>query len=170
MIKALMKNQKGMTFIEVIVVTAIIAAITGAFSSSIFGIFRHTESSNAHMTAASAIENAAHRISNDGQMAQNTDLIPGAAAVSSITLYWTDPISSDSYEIYYFLAANNIQRRESVNSIEQNTQTVARYITSIGFYQEAGDERLFTVTITSSGSSPRVNETREYHILLRATD
>jgi len=170
MIKSLIRSQKGMTFVEVIVVTAIIAAITGAFSSSIFGIFQHTESSNAHMTAASGIENAAHRISNDGQMAQTTDLVPGDPAVSSITLDWTDPVSSDSYEIYYFLANDNLQRRESVNGIEQNTQTIAKYITSIGFYQEAGDEQFFTVTITSSGASPRVSKTKEYHVLLRATD
>jgi len=170
MIKMLKGNQMGMTLIEVLVVTAVVGMLTGAFSLSIFGILHHTASSNAHMTAATNIEQAGRWISNDGQMAQNTDLTPGAAPVSTITLSWTDPVNGNFYEIYYFLSGEKLQRQESINSAVQETRTVARYVTSISFSQPADDDRLFTVTISSSGGSPKVSETREYHVTLRATD
>ena len=170
MIKILKGNQKGMALIEVLMVTAIAGILTGAFSSAIFSLIHHTESSNSHMTAACSIETAARCISNDGQMAQNTDLTPGAAAVNSLNLSWTDPVNGDFYEINYFLSGEELRREYSLNSVVQDTRTIARYVSSLKFCQPAGNERLFTVTITSSGGSPRVSETREYHVTLRAVD
>jgi len=170
MIKILRGNQKGMTLIEVVMVTAIVGILTGAFSSAIFSFLHHTESSNAHMTAACGIETAARCISNDGQMAQNPDLTPGAAAVNSLNLSWTDPVNGDFYEIDYFLSGEELRREYSLNSVVQDTRTIARYVSSVGFCQPAGNQHLFTVTITSSGGSPRVSETREYHVTLRAVD
>ena len=170
MIKILRGNQKGMVLIEMVMVTAIVGVLTGAFGSVIFSLVTHTESSNSHMTAACGMEAAARCISNDGQMAQNTDLTPGAAAVSSLNLSWTDPINGDFYEINYFLSGEELRREYSLNSVIEDTRTTARYVSSVGFCQPAGNERLFTVTITSSGGSPRVSETREYHVTLRAVD
>ena len=170
MIKMLKENQKGMTLIEVLVVTAIVGALTGVLSSTTFSLFHHTASSNAHMTAATSMESAARWINNDGQMAQNTDLTPGAGAVTSINLSWTDPVTGDYFEIDYFLSGEELKRQESINGIAQDNRTAARYVTNIGFSQPAGDDRLFTMTITSSGGSPRVSETREYHVTLRAME
>jgi hypothetical protein len=169
MIKWLKGNQKGITFIEVIVVTALVGTLTGAFSASIFGIFRHTANSNARVTAACGTEEAAHWISNDGQMAQVTDLPPGAATVTTVKFSWTDPDNGDAYEIDYFLSAENLRRQETINSIVQGTRTVARNISSIEFSRPAGDDRLFTANITASGGTHQeLSETREYHIVLRA--
>ena len=153
-----------------LVVIAIVGMLTGAFSASIFGIFHHTASSNAHMTAATNIEDAGRWISNDGQMSQNTDITPGAAPVSNINLSWTDPVNDDFYEIYYSLSGENLLRQKSINSVVQETRTVARYITSIFFSQPTGEERLFTASINSTGGSPKVSEGREYHVTLRASD
>jgi len=169
MIKLLRGNQKGMTFIEVIVVTALIGTLTGAFSASIFGIFRHTANSNARVTAACGTEEAAHWISRDGQMAQITDLTPGAVPVSTVMFSWTDPDNGDAYEIDYFLSAENLRRKETVNAGPPSERTVARNISSIEFSQPAGDDRLFTANITASGGGHQaLSETREYHVLLRA--
>ena len=170
MIKILRGNQKGMALIEVVVGAALVGMLISAFSTSIFSFLRHNEGSNAHMTAACGTETATSWISNDGQMAQNTDLTPGAEAVSSLNLSWTDPVNGDFYEIGYFLSGEELQRQESISSVVQGTRTVARYVTNIGFSQPTGNERLFTVVITSSGGSPRVSETREYHVTLRAVD
>lgn len=169
MISMLKRNQQGMTLVEIIVASAIIAALTGAFSTMIFSILHHTESSNAHVTAATSIEDAAHRISKDGQMAQKTDLLPDNP-VNSITLSWTDPTNSDNYAVSYVLVGNKLQRQETINLGTPTTQAVAISIDSIEFYQPAGTTDFFTTKITSSGNSASVNETRKYHILLRASN
>lgn len=170
MIKLLKENKRGMTLLEVVVATAIVAVLTTALGQSFFAVLRNSESNNGHMLAATGIQNAAHRLGSDGQMAQNTDLVPGAAAVASLNLNWIDPVTGDSYEVDYFLSGNELRRRESMNGEEQNTRTVARFITGILFSQPLGDERLFTVSIASSGGSVRVRETRKYHVTLRAVD
>jgi len=172
MINRLKGNQKGMTLIELVVATAIVGLLTSAFSAITFDFFHHTARSNAHMTASSGMDSAARWISNDGQMAQNTDLTPGAEAVSSLNLSWTDPVNGDTYEIDYFLSGEELIRQESINSVVQSTKIVARYVTDIGFYQPADTEQLFTVTLTSSGggTTVTVSETREYHVTLRAQD
>jgi len=182
MIGMLRKNQKGITLIEVVVSTAIAAALIGAFVTITFSIFRHTESSNAHMAAATNTENAAHLIIKDGQMAQTTDLIPGAAPVNTVRLSWIDPVykehkpyenheivSVNLHAIVYSLSGNNLQRSESVNGGAPAVRTVARYMTSVGFSQPADVTRLFKVSLTSSGGNPqRVSEMREYDVTLRA--
>jgi len=169
MIKLLKGNQKGITLVEVIVATALIGMLTGAFSASIFSIFRHTASSNAHTTAATSTEEAGYWISRDGQMAQSTDLTPGAAPVGTMQLIWTDPDSGDAYDIDYFLSGENLRRMETINSVEQGTRTVARHIIGIEFSQPPGDDRLFTANVTASGGGHQaLSETREYHVTLRA--
>ncbi len=168
MIKKLTKNQKGMTLLELLVVTALVGLLTTAFASISFSVISRTELNSAHVAAALGMESAVSWITNDGQMAQNTSLIPGAEAVSNLTLYWMDPTTGNSYTIFYFLSESNLLRRDSINSVVQNEKIVAKYITGVGFSQPVDETRLFKVSLTSSGGSPRVNETREYHVTLRA--
>ena len=168
MIRRLKSDQEGFTLIEILVVTAVSALIVGALSASIFSYFRHTESSNAHVTAATNIEEAARWISYDGQMAQSTDLT--GEAVSSMNLTWIDPVNGDSHQTKYFLSGNELRRQEWIKYIDQGTRTVARHVDNINFCQPTSEENLFKVMITSSGGSPRVSETREYYVTLRAQD
>lgn len=168
MIKWLKGREQGMTLIELAVVIGIVGAVVGVFSASIFSYLRHTESSNAHITASIGIENVGQAVSNDGQMAQNANLTPGGPAVSSVDLTWRDPMNGDQHETNYFLSGNQIIRREKLNGAIQSTRTLASYVTNLAFAQPTGEERLFTMTITSTGGSPRVSLTREYHVTLRA--
>ncbi len=169
MISIIKRNQQGMTLVEIVVAGAIIAAPTRASSTIILSMLHHTAGSTAPVTAATSIEDAAHRISKDGQMAQNTDLLPDNP-VNSITLSWTDPANSDNYAVSYVLVGNKLQRQETINLGTPTTQAVAISIDSIEFYQPLGTTDFFTAKITSSGNSASVNETREYHILLRASN
>ena len=168
MIKKLSQNQKGMTLLELMVVIALVGLLTIALASISYSVIYRTQGNSAHVAAASGMESAVRWITNDGQRSQNTSLIPGAGVVSNLTLSWMDPVSGDSYEIYYFLSGNDLRRRESINSVMQTERTVAKYMTAVGFSQPLNETRLFKVSLASSGGSPRVNETREYHVTLRA--
>ena len=169
MIRVLKGNQKGMTLIEVLVVAALVGILSGAFSTSIFSIFRHNATSNARVTAACGTEEAAYWVSRDGQMSQTTDLVPGGPPVSTVTFSWTEPDTGDAYDIDYFLSGEDLRRRETVNADPPSERTVARNILGIEFSQPASDDRLFTANITASGGGHLdLNETREYHVVLRA--
>jgi prepilin-type N-terminal cleavage/methylation domain-containing protein len=167
MIKRLTHNQKGMTLLEMVTVTALVGLLTVVFGSISYSIIYHTQDNRAHISAASGMENAIIWITRDGLRANNTDLIPGSGAVNSLTISWTDPIAGDFYEIFYFVTSSNLRRRESINSIVQMERTVETNVTGIGFSQPLNETWMFKVSLTLSGGSNRVNEMREYHVLLR---
>ncbi len=166
--KKLSQNQKGMALLELLVVTALVGLLTIALGSISYSVIYRTRDNSAHVAAASGMESAVSWITNDGQRSQNTNLTPGAVAVSNLTLSWMDPVSGNSYAILYFLSGSDLRRRESINSVVQTERTVAKYVTAVGFSQPVNEIRLFKVSLTSSGGSPRVNETREYNVTLRA--
>ncbi len=168
MIKKLSQNQEGMTLLELLVVIALVGLLTVAFGSISYGVIYRTAGNRAHVTAASGMESAVKWIANDGQGAQNTNLIPGAAAVGTITLNWTDPVGGNSYAIFYYLSGGDLRRRASTNGVVQTERTVAKYVTAAGFSQPVNETRLFKASLTSSGGSPRVTELREYNVTLRA--
>jgi prepilin-type N-terminal cleavage/methylation domain-containing protein len=167
MIKKLYHNQKGFTLIELLVVTALVGLLTVVLGSFSYTVIYRTGSNRAHIAAASGTENAIRWITSDGLRANNTDLLPGAEVVNNLTLNWTDPITGDFHEIFYFLTGSDFLRQESINSVMLTERTVEKYVTGVAFSQPLNETRMFKVSLTSSGGSDRVNETREYHVLLR---
>lgn len=157
-----------MTLLEMMVALAIVAGLTVGLGSITYSVLHHTKNNNAHVTAASNTEQAARSIAEDGQMAQTTDLIAGAAPVSSVTLNWIDPVNGDSHVVVYSLSGNNLQRSDSLNGGAPTVSTVARHVVSVGFYQPANNARLIEVTFTAAGISTSVNEVRKYYVMLRA--
>jgi hypothetical protein len=159
-----------MALLELVVVIALMGLLTIAFGSISYNVIYRTRDNSGHVTAASGMESAVNWITNDGQGSQNTTLIPGAAAVGSLTLSWTDPATGDFHTILYFLSGTDLRRRESINSVVQTERTVVQHTTAVGFSQSVNDIRSFQVSLTASGGSIRVNETREYNVTLRAMD
>lgn len=168
MIRKLSQNQQGIALMELLVVIALMGLLTIALVSISYVVIPRTEDNSAHVASASGMESAANWITNDGHRSQNTNLIPGAEAVSNLTLSWTDPVNGDFYEISYYLSENDLRRKESINSVVQTERIVAKYMTVIGFSQPVNVTRAFKASLTSSGGGPRLNETREYHVTLRA--
>jgi hypothetical protein len=150
-----------------LIVTAIVGLLTVVLSSISYSAINRTGSNRAHIAAASGTENAIICITRDGLRANNTDLLSGAEAVSHLTLNWTDPITGEFYEIFYIVTGSELQRRESINSIIQTERTVETNVTGVAFSQPLNETRLFKVSLTLSGGSDRVNEMREYYVLLR---
>jgi type II secretory pathway component PulJ len=168
MIRNLLRKQKGTTILELIVATSVAGLLTVTLSAICYTMFIHIESNRAHITAAAGMEKAINYVTNDGQRAQNTNLVSGAAMVDNLTLSWTDPLTGDDYAVLYYLSGSNLQRRESINGVATTEKTVSKHVSSAGFYQPLNETRLFRVSLTSSGGSPRVSEIREYYVLLRA--
>ncbi|MDO8491919.1 MAG: hypothetical protein Q7T04_07900 [Dehalococcoidia bacterium] len=170
MTRTLLLGQRGLTILEVVVAVGITGLLATGLGSIGYGLLRHTQANSAHVTAASATEEAARLIVQDGQSAQQTSLVAGAPAVETLTLSWIDPTNGDSHEVVYSLSGNDVVRTKSVNSVVQSARTGARYMTAVGFSQPAGEGRLFKVSLTSSGGSATLAETREYYVALRAVD
>ena len=164
--KKIISNQKGIALLEMVVVTALVALLTGALSSATHSYFLHTASSNAHVTAATNIEEAARWISNDGQMAWSANV-----TTDSLDLTWQDLSGGNvTHDVNYSLSGDKLLRSESIGMVGPVVKTVGRYITGIEFSQPLGNDGLFTLSLTSTGGSSWVSETREYHVTLRADD
>ncbi len=168
MIRRAGRSQIGMTQVEMMATVAIISVLTIALGSMVYSVLRHAGRSGAHVTAASAIEEAARWVAHDGQMAQMVNLIPGAEPVSALVLTWIDPVTGDSFEVDYFLSGTDFRRREIVNSVLQGESTEASHISQVWFSQSAYAARLFKVSFTASALNAQVNESKEYYVALRA--
>ncbi len=170
MIRRMLRDQRGISLLEMVVAVGISGLLAGGLGSIGFDLLRHSEVNKAHVTAASNIEGAARLVAQDGQSAQGTDLVVGAAGVNTVTLSWIDPTNGDSYVVVYSLSGDTLMRTKSVNSVVQTVTAAARHINSVSFSQPAGQDRLVKLNVTSSGGSGRVNETKEYYVALRALD
>jgi prepilin-type N-terminal cleavage/methylation domain-containing protein len=154
------QGEKGMTLIELLVATAIMAMIIGVIGLAIYQFLSVTERSNSDLSALHGVENAARWISRDGQMAEATDLVPGAPHVDSVRLNWTDGYGA-LHSSAYSLSGTELERNYDGTVI-----TVARHISAIEFSIN-GD--LLTVHIESSVPG-RWHETQEmtYKVCLRS--
>lgn len=170
MIARLIRSQRGVTLLEMMVTIAIIGVVAAPLGAIGYSVLNRTGDDKARVTAAINIENAVHSIVSDGLMAQRTGLVPGALPVSSLNLGWIDPIEGGVYEVYYFLSGTDLRRRELLNNIVQAERSVARYVTGISFRMADADDHIFRVTASSSGGDTRVSEQGEYYVRLRAPD
>ena len=134
-------NQKGMTLLELIAAMAIGAIIMMGIVALIFQEFKGTATANNSVTAAHEIGNAARWISQDGMMAQSTDLVEGAELSDNLTLTWAE--RQDFVDIphssCYSLSGTQLQR-----DYDGVVTTVARDISKIEFSQTG---RVLTVSI-----------------------
>jgi prepilin-type N-terminal cleavage/methylation domain-containing protein len=148
------KNQRGFTFIELIIAIAITTLITGGIVSALFQVYNVNTLNSNHMTATRQVQNAGFWISQDSQMAQIVDTTDdvGTAEIEILFLSWTgwgydigDDKGTDYVEVgYYYDAAtseiwrNEVKTTETYNDNGQLIDTtissslirVAQFITS----------------------------------------
>jgi len=82
------RSERGFTFIEFLVVMAIVALIAGAAGATTLQLFASTERSNNHMTAVRQVQNAGYWISRDALMAESTDNV--TTHPEFLILNWTE--------------------------------------------------------------------------------
>jgi len=96
------------------------------------------------VTASCEIGNACRCISQDCMMAQNSNLVDGAAPVDQLTLSWREwyQLSAVPHASTYWLSGNDLKR-----DYDGVVTTVARNISSIAFSQT---DRIITWRVTST--------------------
>ena len=120
-------SQKGMTLVEVVIASAIAAAISAALGLSIFNLINVTERSNDTTATVHDVQNAVYWISYDAKMAGSTDLGEGDPAAEEILLSWVDGGGNGHYSHYY------LSGTELMRDYDGNVTSVAKAITSIEF-------------------------------------
>ena len=92
------RNQKGFTFIEMIVAIAISSAIGGGILLSIYQTISYQAMDRARMNCVKQLENATHYVVQDAQMAQKVTLA-GDDDNFPLVLSWTEwDVTSLEYE------------------------------------------------------------------------
>ncbi len=160
-------RQKGTTLLELITALAVGAVIMIGVVALIAQEFRGTAIARTSVTVASEIGNAARWISQDGMMAESTDLVGGADPVDQLTLTWIEryDFANIPHSSSYSLQGTQLHR-----DYDGTVTTVARDISKVEFSQTG---RLLIVSITctpqwSGDSEGMVQKT--YRIYLRAAE
>ena len=160
-------RQKGMTLLELTASMAIAAIIVLGVVSLIYSEARGTAVARTSVTAGHEISYAARWLSQDGWMAESTNLVDGADPVDHLTLNWIE--RSDFANIphccSYYLSGTQLLR-----DYDGTVQTVAGKISNLEFSQVGS---LITVSIDCSpewagDSAKTVRKT--YRIYLRAAN
>ena len=145
----MIKDQKGFTLPELLITVAITGLIASFLGTAIYQIITVTEYGNDKAIATHELQNAAHWVSRDGQMAST------ASGGNRLTLTLPDGSS-----ITYTKVANELRR-----TAEGSRLAIAQNISSVSF---SVVNRLITMTITSSPPGrTNVNEQGTYKVCLR---
>jgi prepilin-type N-terminal cleavage/methylation domain-containing protein len=144
-----MKKQRGFSLIELIITISIMGIMAGILGPVFDQVIDVPEYGNERITAQHELQNVAHHVNIDGQMAKS--------ATGGASLVLTMP---DASTITYTLNSTNLTRSTGgVNTV------LARNITDVSFSVSG---RYVTVDITSSPEGRwDVNENETYQICLR---
>jgi len=160
-------KQKGVTLLELMVAMAISAIIMLGVISLIYTEARGTAITRTSVTAGQEISYAARCLSQDGWMAESTNLVDGADPVDHLTLNWIERLEFVDIPHYssYYLSGTQLLR-----DYDGAVKTVAGKISNIEFSQSGS---LITVSIDCSpqwagDSAKTVRKT--YRIYLRAAN
>jgi len=172
----LKKDQKGLTFIELLIAMPIAVIIGAAIVMSLAQVFSTNTRSQNHLVAVKQVEVAMHYINRDAEMSYPSKITPrtGAATAFPLTLEWYD-LTNVHHRVVYSLVTTNgltsLQRTETIGSASPVTTNIARYIdanSANSFYSFDGTTLVVQITATVGGSQS-VSETRTLNVVPRTT-
>lgn len=144
-----MKREYGFTLLELAIATAIAGFIFTILGVAMYQVLTIPESGNDHLTAQHELQNVAHWLSLDAQMAKS------ATGGSSLVL-----TLSDNTSVTYSLAGKELRRRHGTSNM-----TLAKNIKVVNFSVQ---NRYITTNITSAPAGRwGVSENKTYMTYLR---
>ncbi len=146
-----MKNERGFTLVELLIVIAITGVVASVIGTVIFQLTTVSEHGNARLTALHELQNAAYWFNYDGQKS--------IAASGGATLTLTLPTAET---ITYALSGTNLQR-----TTDAVTNTLARNISTVSF-SVSGRSITMDITSTPAGRT-QVTEQGTYRVTMRPT-
>jgi len=147
-----MKDEQGFTLIELLIATSIIGLVVSVLGTSIFQIINTSEYGNAKLTALHELQNVAHWVSRDAQMADN--------ATGGDELVLTLP---DGSSITYEVRGQQFRRRADGPPLR-----LAQNISNASF---SVDNRTITMSLTSFPEGRNnVSEQGTYKVSLRPSE
>jgi prepilin-type N-terminal cleavage/methylation domain-containing protein len=163
-----MKSQEGFTLPELLVTVAITGIIVSFLGTAVYQILTVTEYGSDKMVAMHELQNTAHWVSYDGQMART------ASGGSELVL-----LLPDNSQVTYGVVGSELLRTEegsqmilarNISAVEFLVEKRMERISAGSFYEDRGKHTI-TMTVTSSPEGrPNIIEQREYKICLRPTD
>lgn len=159
-------RQKGMTLLELMAAMAIMVLVMVGALAVIFQEYGGTDIAKTKVTAAHEISNAARRISQDGMMAENTNLTEEVDPVNQLTLNWIEryDFANIPHSSNYSLCGTELRR--NYDGVET---TVARNISQLEFSQ-SGDLLTVSISCTPQWWAPDRTVQKTYRIYLRTTE
>ena len=158
-------KQKGMTLLELIVSMAITVTILSGIVALIFQEYSGTATAKTAVTAAHEIGTAARWISQDGMMAESTNLVEGADPVDHLTLTWIERY--DFVNIPHS-SSYSLEGTQLCRDYDSTVTTVAQHISKIEFSQTG---HLVTVSVSCTPQWWRASTIQKtYRIYLRAAE
>ncbi len=147
-----MKQEQGFTLVELLIVTAITGLIVGVLGTAVYHIVTIPEYGNDRITAMHELQNVAHWVGFDGQMAKT------ASGGNELILTLPD----DS------LISYTVNGTALLRTAGSSNRTLAQNITSANFSVQ---NRYITMDITSSLAGRwSVSENGTYKVYLRPTE
>ncbi len=175
-----MRSQKGFTLVEVLVMVAIGGVIITGVLASYQQVVSATMRNTRQTTAVSDVSTAALAIHKDLLMAQGTVDVPAdgipvvVTGAQTVTFNWINFVSTDfgggapqeggtPHTSTYSLTGTTLTRNYDGQDI-----IVGRNVTYLAFARSNADDRLFTITITSTAPGlPVESETLVFTMYLR---
>ena len=158
-------KQKGATLLELLAAMAITALIITGIVGLIFQEFSGTATAKTSVTVAHEIGNAARWLSQDGMMAESTNLVEGAHPADNLTLTWIErrDFANIPHSSSYYLEGTQLYR-----DYDGTVTIVARDISKIEFSQTG---YLLTVSISCTPRWWKSTTTEKtYRIYLRTAE
>jgi type II secretory pathway pseudopilin PulG len=146
-----MKVERGYTLVEAAVTIAIMGFLITVLAMAVQQVVVVPERGGDQVNAIHSVQNAAHWVALDGQMAES--------ATGGSSLIITLP---DSTEINYALAGNNLQR-----SYGGVSRTIAEDVSSVNFTVQG--KNIYMTIVATPESRWGVSQNQTYQVYMRPT-